>query len=97
MTFVDRVREIGAEADLRAIAISHGATLSDVIGRSKLRHITMARYECMRYFRRLGWSYKAIGALFGRDYTTVMQTINEEVRTRRSFAKKVWNSKQEER
>ncbi len=71
-----------------AIARSHSVALRDVLGRSRTLRVVEARRVAMAYARSLGLSYPEVGALFGRDHSSVMFALGAvtKVRPRRRVA-----------
>ena len=58
------------------IAIDHGVTLAMLIGRSRIRKVVEARYDCFRRYHEAGFSAAEIGRRFDRDHTTVLYALN---------------------
>ena len=82
----DREADLGAAGLLdRVVAVcaAHGATVGEVLGRSRVPRIVVARHAAMAMIRGLRseftertiYSYPEIGAMFGRDHTTVMNAV----------------------
>lgn len=64
----------GALDALRRIADRHLATMDEVLGRGREKHIAHARAEFVHVLRSgTGLSFPAIGRLVDRDHTTIMQ------------------------
>lgn len=61
--------------DLETIAHLHGMTFQDTLRKERFRVFVDARRDCYAYLREQGWSYPEIGALYGRDHTTVMYAL----------------------
>ena len=58
----------------------HGVTRTDIMSRSRLAPIVLARADCMRRLRyERGWSYERIGKMFGLDHSTVIHNCNRSV------------------
>lgn len=64
--------------DLETIAHLHGMTFEDTLRKEKFRVHVLARRDCYAYLREQGWSYPEIGALFGRDHSTVMWALCDD-------------------
>lgn len=62
-------------SDIGLIALKHGLTRHDLLGRERFPRISKARHEAFYYFRRKGWSYPEIGRLFGRDHSTIIHGV----------------------
>lgn len=73
-----RVRAI-----IRSAALEHGVTPADILGDSRSRKITRARWEAMEACRELVMpggdnpSFPQIGRWFGRDHSTVMYGLRK--------------------
>lgn len=57
------------------IARLHGVSIGELFSRARERHVVAARVEIWSDLRERGWSYPAIGRLFGRDGSTVYQVV----------------------
>lgn len=58
------------------VSRSAGVKPKDIMGRSHQRHIVRARFAAMAICRDyLDMSYPAIGRVFGRDHTSVMNAM----------------------
>lgn len=58
-------------------------TLGDVMSPSRVKAIAQVRHDIMRRLRhKLGWSLTRIGALFGRDHTSVIHAVSGNRRAR---------------
>lgn len=83
--------------DLEAIASLHGMTFETTLRKERFRALVNARRDCYAYLREQGWSYPEIGALYGRDHSTVMFALCDDAekravkleRARRSWARSV--------
>jgi len=64
-------------SDIGLVALKHGLTRHDILGRVKTTHICRARHEAFYTFRRRGWSYAEIGRLFGRDHSTIIHGVEK--------------------
>jgi chromosomal replication initiation ATPase DnaA len=69
-------------ADISQIALRHGLTHHDVLGRSRTAKVMVARREAYQLLRSRGQSYPQIGALFGRHHTTVMDAMGDSKKAR---------------
>ena len=81
-------------ADYRAITPEH------VFGVTRLRHVVLARHDCMRRIKdkRPDWSYPTIGRFFNRDHTTVMYAVGSpERRAKKSLQHQNWMLRDTER
>lgn len=52
-----------------------GVTLDELMGRSRLPHVCLARKEAYVMLREEKLSYPKIGKMFGRDHTTVINGV----------------------
>jgi chromosomal replication initiation ATPase DnaA len=59
-------------ADIGLIALRHGLTRHDVLGRAQTYKIYAARRECYRMLRDRGMHLERIGEIFGRHHTTIL-------------------------
>jgi chromosomal replication initiator protein len=68
-----------AQALRRTCAVAFGLTEAELIGRSRLRELTLARQAtCYVLRRRMGLSTAVIGRMLGgRDHTTVLYAIRQ--------------------
>lgn len=57
-----------------------GVPRTAMLDRGRVREIVKARHAVMWALRDAGWTYMAIGALFGRDHTTVISDVAEAER-----------------
>lgn len=69
----------GVDGALSVIARAHGTGIAEVLGRSRVAHVTEARYEFASALRGSGWSLPRIGKLLGRDHTTIMSGLRSIV------------------
>ena len=60
------------------VAGKAGLTVSDVLGRSRVRHVVKVRQRAMCRLYAEGWSLSAIGRLFDRDHSTVHYAVSKE-------------------
>lgn len=60
-------------ADIGLIALRHGVTREDVLGRSRVGRIVEARQHCYWHFRERGRTFQQIGKMMGRDHSSVVQ------------------------
>ncbi len=77
MTFIHTLKSMGVYSELqKLLMMKYGATLQEVYGQSRTKHVSDARHEAMLFIRdRFQWSYPAIGKLFSRDHTTVLASV----------------------
>jgi chromosomal replication initiation ATPase DnaA len=68
----------GLLALIEGIARAHHVTVAELIGRRRLSHIVKARHSAWLALRQRGWSYPAIGWLFGVDHTSVMSACRRK-------------------
>lgn len=71
------VRPVDVDALLRNAARLHGTTIGEIMGASRLKNVVAARHAVFVALRAAGWSYPAIGAVMGRDHTTVMAGVKK--------------------
>lgn len=70
---------------LAAIAAANRLTLTELRGKVRSMALNKARRECYRYLHNdRGWSYRRIGLLFNRDWSTVRFSIHGEHDVRRA-------------
>lgn len=74
MTGIQTPRERNL-ADIGLIALKHGVTRHDVIGKSRLKKIMPARLECARHFRDKGLGVTEIGRIMRRDHSTIRHML----------------------
>ena len=79
------MNDLEAQTILREVASAYPLTVPELKGRSRTRHIVVARQEAMHLLARQGWSTPRIGRLLGRDHSTVLHGI--EAHKRRNDAK----------
>lgn len=73
-----RLAHMGALAEAQAIVRYYGATLEEVFGASRVKHVAQARHDLAAFIRsRFGYSYPALGAFFNRDHTTMMASVKK--------------------
>lgn len=66
------------------IASSHGLTVDEMIGRSKMHELVRARREFAIQAKQFGFTMKEIGRyLGGRDHTTILHLIRTKDRVLR--------------
>ncbi len=89
-SFVDHGPSVVTMDDVRfhlivcSVAIVHDVRVDDILGRSHLPDIVVARHEAMLQVREeLRLSYPALGRLFDRDHRTVMHGCTEAMVRRR--------------
>jgi chromosomal replication initiation ATPase DnaA len=59
-------------ADIGLIALRHGFTRHDLLGKKRSNKLTEARAKCYQMLRDRGLSYPQIGGIFNRHHTTIM-------------------------
>lgn len=59
------------DAIVRSVSRIVGYSVDDLIGRSKQKHLTLARWVAMKRCHSAGYSIEEIGRYFNRDYTSV--------------------------
>jgi chromosomal replication initiation ATPase DnaA len=64
-----------AETILATIASAHGVSMGEVLGRSRLHHIVVARHAFFVALREQGWSLPRIGRLCEVHHTTVLAAL----------------------
>lgn len=65
-----------AQAIIAAVCEVHGVEVRDIMQPGSRRHIVHARNEALHELRVVrGWTYRAIGKLFGMDHTSVIYGI----------------------
>lgn len=71
-----RATSPGKMADICAdVGDETGITTAEMRGKSREKHITVARHYAMWRARDAGFSYPEIGRFFNRDHSTVMHAI----------------------
>lgn len=74
-------RPAAITALIRQVAIEHGVTSDDMIGRRRTCHIAWARFDCWHRIRQLRgpggrpFSSTQIGVWFDRDHTSVLNGL----------------------
>jgi len=71
-----------AERDLidlgRRVAAKHACTLEEAVSQARTQAFVDARHELWAILQATGnWTYKRIGALFGRDHTSVIHGVRQ--------------------
>jgi hypothetical protein len=61
--------------ELKAAADQAGLTPHDLLRRTQQAHVVAARLRVFRFLRRRGFSYPAIGAIFGLHHSTVLLAL----------------------
>lgn len=54
------------------VARTHGFTVADLVGPSRVHGVCLARWRAMKALRDNGRSFTAIGRLFNRDHSSVI-------------------------
>lgn len=58
------------------VALRHGVTFEEIIGRDRNKHITAARRDAIHLVHtHTRFSLNALGRLFGRDHTSIMYAL----------------------
>jgi len=78
-TLEHRLRELDLYDHAEAIARCWHITLRDMLY-SRSPPAPFAREALYRHLRELGWSYPRIGALVGRDHSTILTACRGRVR-----------------
>ena len=80
-TFRSKMDAIDLTEEFEAIAKAEGTTIAEVLSESHEPHVSRARSAMWHVLReRFGWSYPAIGKLFHRDHSTIMQGLRGRYR-----------------
>lgn len=66
-----------ARAVLEQAAWRHHVSVGDILSKSRLREVVRARQEAAWEFRQLNLSYPQIGAILGRDHSTVLLAVRK--------------------
>lgn len=74
-TVLQRLEVAGVDGALRRMCAEACVPLVEVVGRSRMRPVVAVRHAFWSALRDRGWSYPAIGRLFGRHHATVMHGI----------------------
>jgi len=66
------------------VAIAHGVSYDDILGRSRARHLVAARHEAIYEVRkrRPHLSLPQIGRIFKRDHTTILHALRRMMQAR---------------
>lgn len=64
--------------EIGLIALRHGFTREDVLGKSRNRSLTHVRRHVARHFRDKGKSLCEIGRIMGRDHSTVIYYLDHD-------------------
>lgn len=70
------------------VAKRHGVTTDEIRGRSRTRHIVLARRALWLALRARGWSYPAIARFTGHDHSSVQYGCSQDNRDKRHEAYK---------
>lgn len=60
---------------LHHVATEHGLEVHMLRGTSRLHRLVRARVDCYRLLRAKGWSFPRIARVFGRDHSSIQQTL----------------------
>jgi chromosomal replication initiation ATPase DnaA len=63
---------------MRQVAARHGLTEADLLIHDRNAHYVAARREAWQIMRAAGYAYAQIGALSGRDHTTIMHSLQSK-------------------
>lgn len=74
---ISRLRAHGLLEIVEATARDHHTTTFAICGRGRQRTVSAARQSAWTRIRALGLSLPEIGALFGRDHTTVLHGLRK--------------------
>lgn len=78
MTDTKTPDSIQADNAIMADAANHvGATLAELISYDKRPETVILRNKAMLFVRNTGRSYPCVGAMFGRDHSTVMHDVKQ--------------------
>jgi len=66
---------------LAQIAEAHGVAVDDMVSPCRKRELVAARVDAYRVLKALGFSYPQIARWFGRDHSSVVQTLQAHNRT----------------
>jgi chromosomal replication initiation ATPase DnaA len=69
----DHMRDI-----MRQVAARHGLTEADLLIHDRNAHYVRARREAWQIMRSAGYTYAEIGAISGRDHTTILHSVQSE-------------------
>lgn len=75
-----------AAREIDAVALEHGVTRSEMLSRSIVVRLVVARRAAMSRLRELGLSFLEIGAVFGRDYSSVRTACQRHAESQKSKA-----------
>ena len=64
-------------ADIGLIALRHGLTRFDILGRGRTRKVVRARQDCVFMFYNKGFSLTSIGRIMDRNHTTIMFSLGQ--------------------
>lgn len=71
----DRVAAHGLAEVAQRIARQHGLTVAEMFSEGRAPPLPKARAAFYEHLRELGWSFPRIGALMGKDHTTILTAI----------------------
>lgn len=75
LSLVERMQQRGVYDLVEHIAYKHGYLVCEVLARSRKRPVVAARRAVCVALRARGLSLPVIGALIGRDHTTVLHAL----------------------
>lgn len=69
----------GVKAIMAEVALKHGFTVEDILGRSRVKGLVEARHEAMHEVAkaRPAMSLPQLGRIFNRDHSTVLSALNK--------------------
>lgn len=82
-----------ADNIILAICVELKVDKADLVSKKRDRHLADARFIAFHLLRISGYKYKDIGALFNRDYSTVIHGVkifNDLMEINKSFKRKVY-------
>ncbi len=82
LSLLERIRQRGVFELVTDIAHDHGQLLTMVLGKSRKRPVVAARRAVIVALRERGLSLPEIGALIGRDHTSVLHHLRVAERDR---------------
>lgn len=74
-----RMEEGGVRGIMAEVALAHGVTIADILGRSRAHPIVKARHQAIieLALRRPAMSLPQIGRHFSRDHTTILHVLRK--------------------
>lgn len=72
----EAARVATGDEELLTVATEYGLTITEIVGRSRCKHVSEARQEVMYRLREIhGWGLKEIGFLVQRDHSSVIHGV----------------------